>query len=97
MLCWEQRVISSEHYLPQQVKLKEEQGGKTPSSPNKGNKQKAQEGKNAKEGKPPKTAKKSAKSSGDSKAEKVIVKREKKVYELPGQTRETPDEVPSSE
>lgn len=37
----------------------------------------------------------STKSSKDSKEAKPVIKREKKVYELPGQTRDPPDEVSS--
>ena len=73
--------------------MKKEQGASATDVASKGNKQKLEEAKIAKEGKAAKTAKKSTKSSEGRKAEKVTVKREKKLYELPGQTRESPDEV----
>ena len=70
--------------------MKKEQEISRPGAASKGNKQKAEEAEIAKESK---TAKKSTKSSEGSKTGTAAVKREKKVYELPGQTRETPDEV----
>ncbi len=63
------------------------------STPTKGKQQKVKEGESTQGEKHAKAARKSAKSSGESKAEKITIKREKKVYELPGQTRDTPDEV----
>ena len=75
-----------------QAKVKTQQGA-APKSASKGSKI-AEGPKRVKENKNAKPAKQS-KSSETSKAEKITVKREKKVYDLPGQTRETPDEVRS--